>query len=126
MPDDSGLYEDEDFVDDANAMPTEFGTMSTGDERRTLYFGSLAERTTYRDLFSIIKGGKILSANLRPDRSATVTFVDGAAEFFAWAKRNDIYLNTKRVSTSTFYHDERYLLTMLVDRSQVGRSSISS
>ncbi len=65
-----------------------------------MYFSGLSERTTYRDLLSVIKGGKILSVNLRPERTATVTFLEGAAEFLAWAKRNDIYLHTKRVGTN--------------------------
>ncbi|EMC92764.1 hypothetical protein BAUCODRAFT_77457 [Baudoinia panamericana UAMH 10762] len=66
-------------------------------ERRTLYFSGLSDRTTYKDLLSVVKGGKVLSVNLRSDRSATITFWDGAAEFLAWAKRNDIYLHSKRV-----------------------------
>lgn len=37
---------------------------------------------------------------LRHDRSATISFVEGASEFLAYAKRNDIYLHMKRVSCS--------------------------
>ena len=66
-------------------------------ERRTLYLIGFAASTTYRDLLSIMKGGKLLSVHLRPDRCALATFYDGAQDFLAWSKRNDIYLKTKRV-----------------------------
>ena len=83
------------------AFPTMASTKPRGahtsHERRTLYFAGLSDRTTYKDLLSVIKGGKLLSVNMRGERSATVTFLDGAADFLAWAKRNDIYLSSKRV-----------------------------
>ena len=63
---------------------------------RTLYFSGLSDRTTLRDLLSVIKGGKLLSINMRGG-SATVSFHSGAAEFLAWAKRNDLYLQAKRI-----------------------------
>jgi hypothetical protein len=66
-------------------------------DKRTILFTNLSEKTTHRDLTSIIRGGKLLDIYLRNDRSATVSFVEGAAEFLAHAKRNDIYLHTKRV-----------------------------
>lgn len=98
MPDDPTWDEDDDdFVDDANQTNTEFNGLSGTNERRTLYLSGFSDRTTYRDLLSVIKGGKVLSINMRSERSATVTFLDGAAEFLAWAKRNDIYLHSKRV-----------------------------
>ena len=100
MPDDPTWDEDDDdFVDDANQTNTEFNGLSGTNERRTLYLSGFSDRTTYRDLLSVIKGGKVLSVNMRSERSATVTFLDGAAEFLAWAKRNDIYLHAKRVRT---------------------------
>lgn len=46
---------------------------------------------------SVIKGGKLLSVNMRSERSATVSFLGSAADFLTWTKRNDIYLHTKRV-----------------------------
>lgn len=64
---------------------------------RTLYICGFPEWTTLRDLLSVVKGGRVLSVNMRSERSATVTLLDGAAEFLAWAKRNDIYLHSKRV-----------------------------
>jgi hypothetical protein len=46
---------------------------------------------------SIIRGGKIISSVLR-NNGALVTLATGAAEFLAWSRRNDIYLQGKRVS----------------------------
>lgn len=90
-------FDDEESLDEGNHLTTDFGGIVGANERRTIYLSGFSERTTYRDLLSVIKGGKLLSINLRSERSATVTFFDGAADFFAWAKRNDIYLNAKRV-----------------------------
>lgn len=67
-------------------------------DQRTVLITNLSERTTHKDLASIVRGGRLLDIFIRNDRSATVSFVEGAAEFLAYAKRNDIYLHTKRVS----------------------------
>lgn len=67
---------------------------------RTLYFSGLSRHTTYKDLFSILKGGRIVSAVLRHD-SANVCFANGAASFLAWSKRNNIHLQGKRVRNTT-------------------------
>jgi hypothetical protein len=67
-------------------------------EQRTVLITNLSERTTHKDLASIIRGGRLLDIFLRNDRSATVSFVEGAVEFLAYAKRNDIYLHMKRVT----------------------------
>lgn len=67
-------------------------------DQRTVLITNLSDRTTHKDLAGIIRGGRLLDIFLRNDRSATVSFVEGAAEFLAYAKRNDLYLQTKRVS----------------------------
>ena len=67
-------------------------------DRRTVLITNLSERTTHKDLASIVRGGRLLDIFIRNDRSATVSFMEGAAEFLAYAKRNDIYLHMKRVS----------------------------
>lgn len=98
----SSIYDDNDFdVDASDVGETNVGsrTVSGNNEKRTLYFSGFSDRTTYRDLLSVIKGGKLLSINMRSERSATVSFLEGAADFLAWAKRNDIYLHAKRVSS---------------------------
>lgn len=97
----SSIYDDNDLeMDGSDVDETAYGsrTVSGSNERRTLYFSGFSERTTYRDLLSVIKGGKLLSINMRSERSATVSFLEGASEYLVWAKRNDIYLHTKRVS----------------------------
>jgi len=68
-------------------------------DQRTVLVTNLSERTTHKDLASIIRGGRLLDVFLRNDRTATISFVEGAADFLAYAKRKDIYLHTKRVST---------------------------
>jgi hypothetical protein len=67
-------------------------------DKRTLLFTNLSDKTTHKDLTNIIRGGRVLDVYLRNDRSATVSFVEGASEFLAFAKKNDTYMHTKRVS----------------------------
>jgi hypothetical protein len=68
-------------------------------DQRTVLIANLPERTTHKDLAGIIRGGRLLDLFVRNDRTATVSFVEGAADFLTYAKRTDIYLQTKRVST---------------------------
>ncbi|KAK5169806.1 uncharacterized protein LTR77_005784 [Saxophila tyrrhenica] len=91
--------DDIDMMEDAQLMNTDLGRTSSN-EHRSLFFSGLSDRTTYRDLLSVIKGGKVLSVILLDKKSAVVSFVDQgvAEEFLAWSKRNDIYVQTKRVS----------------------------
>jgi hypothetical protein len=67
-------------------------------DQRTVLITNLSERTTHKDLVGIVRGGRLLDIFLRNDRTATISFVEGAADFLAYAKRKDIYLHTKRVS----------------------------
>ncbi|KAM3421475.1 hypothetical protein BST61_g1868 [Cercospora zeina] len=83
------------FMDEGNDI--EETLAEPGQTLRTLYFTGFNSRTSYRDLLSVIKGGKLLNVSLRPEKSATVTFLDAAADYLAWVKRNDIYLHGKRV-----------------------------
>lgn len=66
-------------------------------DQRTVLITNLAERTTHKDIAGVIRGGRLLDIFLRNDRSATVSFVEGASEFLEYVKRNDIYLHSKRV-----------------------------
>jgi hypothetical protein len=68
-------------------------------DRRTLLVTNLSDQTTHKDLAAVVRGGRLLEIYIRNDRSATISFVEGAAEFLAYVKRNDIYLHTKRVSS---------------------------
>jgi hypothetical protein len=69
-------------------------------EKRTLYFAGLPAGTTHKDLVKVLRGGRILDIYLRKDRSATVSFIEGAQEFLKYAKRHDIYIHQKRVHHS--------------------------
>ncbi|KAI7539209.1 hypothetical protein KC331_g9886 [Hortaea werneckii] len=114
IPDDSAFVEDDDDDDDDNLI--EEGRPSTLqppglsliNERRTLYFSGFSDRTTYKDFVSVIKGGQIVSINLRPERSGTVTFLEGAEAFLAWVRRHDIYLHSKRIEVK--WADRQYRL----------------
>lgn len=65
--------------------------------QRTVFFGNLSDKTTHKDLARIIRGGRLLDIYVRHDRSATVSFLEGAQEFVNYAKRNDFYIHSKRV-----------------------------
>jgi len=92
-------HDDEDDIFDEN-MPAagNLNRQPSVQSQGTLFFSGLSERTTYKDIMSIVKGGKVISSVLR-NNGALVTLATGAAEFLAWSKRNDIYLQGKRVST---------------------------
>ncbi|KAF2725093.1 hypothetical protein K431DRAFT_216614 [Polychaeton citri CBS 116435] len=66
---------------------------------RTIYFCGLPDLTSYSELLSVVKGGKLVSLNMPSERSATVSFLDpeAASKYLAWAKRNDVYIRNKRV-----------------------------
>jgi hypothetical protein len=66
-------------------------------DQRTIVISNLSDRATHKDLVDVIRGGRLLDIYLRNDRTATVSFVEGAQEFLAYTKRNDIYLHLKRV-----------------------------
>ncbi|KAG9199468.1 hypothetical protein G6514_008431 [Epicoccum nigrum] len=66
-------------------------------DQRTVLVTNLTERTTHKDIAGVIRGGRLLDIFLRSDRSATVSFIEGAAEFLEYVKRNDIYLHAKRL-----------------------------
>jgi hypothetical protein len=101
VPDDTAYDEGDDdadnFTEENPSAKRNVSSPQNDQPQRTLFFSGLSERTTYRDLMSVIKGGKIISSVLR-NSSALVTFATGAANFLAWSKRNDIYLQGKRVS----------------------------
>lgn len=70
-------------------------------EQRTVVIKNLSDRTTHKDLADVIRGGALLDIYLRShDRVASVSFLEGAAaqDFVNYAKRNDIYIQGKRVS----------------------------
>ncbi|KAJ5020605.1 carbon-nitrogen hydrolase [Bipolaris maydis] len=84
----------DDDEDDQTQSPSQLIPLHA---QRTVLITNLPERTSHKDLASIVRGGRLLDIFLRNDRSATISFVEGASEFLAYAKRNDIYLHTKRL-----------------------------
>ena len=101
VPDEGAFDEDDSLMEDGAHRLANGPASHLSEERRTLYLNGFSDSTTYKDLLSVIRGGKLLSVNLRSERSATVTFLDGAEAFLVWAKRHDIYLHSKRVSVVT-------------------------
>lgn len=90
-------------------------------DQRTLLFTNLPERTTHAELTSIIKGGILLDIFMRNDRTATVSFVEGAKEFLTYAKKTDIYLRTKRIEVK--WNDRQFRLPAHVaNKIQMGAS----
>ncbi|KAH7380720.1 hypothetical protein BKA66DRAFT_128719 [Pyrenochaeta sp. MPI-SDFR-AT-0127] len=66
-------------------------------DRRTILISNLSKHTTHRDLVGVVRGGRLLEIILRSDRTATISFFEGATEFLTHARRNDIYLHMKRL-----------------------------
>ena len=67
-------------------------------DQRTIVLSNLSDRATYKDVTNILRGGRLLDVYIRSDRTAIVSFVEGAADFMAYAKKNDVYMHAKRVS----------------------------
>jgi len=64
----------------------------------TLLFSSLPAGVTLKDITNVIRGGRLIHLWLRSaQRSAAISFAEGASDFLAFTKRNDIYIGTKRV-----------------------------
>ncbi|KAF2765246.1 hypothetical protein EJ03DRAFT_280487 [Teratosphaeria nubilosa] len=106
---DEGAFGDAESFDGEGVHGNSTHPVQPAHEQRTLYLSGFSERTTLRDLISVVKGGKLLSVNLRPERSATVTFLDknAASSFLAWTKRHDIYLHSKRIEVKWADHQYR-------------------
>ncbi|KAF2745197.1 hypothetical protein M011DRAFT_469901 [Sporormia fimetaria CBS 119925] len=66
-------------------------------DHRTIVISNLSDRVTYNDIVSILRGGRIVDIFMRNDRTAMVTFAEGAVEFMAYVKRQDVYLHQKRL-----------------------------
>lgn len=66
-------------------------------DHRTIHITNLPEGTTHKDLVGILRGGMLADIYLRNDKSAQVTFLEGAQDFMAYVKKNDLYLHYKRL-----------------------------
>jgi hypothetical protein len=82
-----------DFMDDkssiAGAVPRQI--------QRTIFLSNLPDRTTHKDITNAVRGGRLLDIHLRQDHSASISFVEGASDFMAHAKRHGLYIKSKRV-----------------------------
>lgn len=81
------------------------------EEQRTIVASNLSDRTTHKDLVTIIRGGALLDIFLRAnDRSASISFVEGSAaqSFMNYVKRNDVYIHGKRVEFA--WNDRQFVL----------------
>ena len=68
--------------------------------KRTIYLTRLPERITYAQIFAVIRGGAVVDVWMKSsDHAASVSFVDclAAENFYQYARRNDIYIDGKRV-----------------------------
>ncbi|KAF2139321.1 uncharacterized protein K452DRAFT_232664, partial [Aplosporella prunicola CBS 121167] len=69
---------------------------------RTLLLSNLSHHTSHKDISQVVRGGQLAEIWLRNDHCAQASFVDAAAarEFLSFVKRNDLYINNKRVEVS--------------------------
>lgn len=68
---------------------------------RTLFFTRLPEKVTYSSFLETVRGGLVVDAWMKPsDRCGSISFLhpQSAEAFYRYAKRNDIYIDGRRVS----------------------------
>lgn len=68
---------------------------------RTLFFTRLPEKTTYASFLEVVRGGAVVDAWMKPsDRCASISFLhpQSAEAFYKYAKKNDLYVDGRRVS----------------------------
>ncbi|MCJ1403240.1 hypothetical protein MMC11_006463 [Xylographa trunciseda] len=93
------------------AVPTSERQHFARNEQRTILIKNLSDRVTHKDIVDVVRGGAVLDIYLRStDKSASVSFVEGAAAqaFMSYAKRNDIYIHSKRADLS--WNDRQFIL----------------
>lgn len=103
--DDTSFPSDVDKEDQYLPVPSSEKQFYARNEQRTLLIKNLSDRVAHKDIVDVVRGGALLDVYLRSnDRSASVSFLEGAAAqaFLAYAKRNDIYIHGKRVSSTLF------------------------
>jgi len=71
---------------------------------RTLFFSRLPEKVTYSSFLEVIRGGMVVDAWMKPgDHCGSISFLhpQSAEAFYRYAKKNDVYIDGRRVSLST-------------------------
>ena len=76
--------------------------------KQTLLLTNLSERTSHKDLVEVLRGGRLLEIQIRKNKTATISFVEGAQDFLNYAKRKDIYVQNKLVRLSTAFPEYNY------------------
>lgn len=71
-------------------LSTSIGVDNSVDTQRTLRLSDLPHGVTYHEVLSVVRGGRIVTMQLK--REATITFWTGAREFLFWAKRNGLVI----------------------------------
>lgn len=67
---------------------------------RTLFFTRLPEKATYASFLEVVRGGAVVDVWMKPsDRCASVSFLQpqSAEAFYRYAKKNDLYIDGRRV-----------------------------
>lgn len=100
------IIQDDDF-EEANE-PQGYKPPFPRHDKRSLFFANLPEGTTHKDILDVVRGGRVLDVYLRKGGSATVSFVEGASEFLAYARKRDIYIRQKRVRCSLIFSSHVY------------------
>lgn len=71
----------------------------------TLLFKNLPDGVTHKDVTNAVRGGRLVDVWIRRnDRAAQVTFAEGAADFLAWSRRNDLLILGRRVRIVPMSH----------------------
>lgn len=103
----SGKHHHDKHMEYSGAGQDQFSDPNTtrnGHGKRTIYLTKLPDRITYAQIFPVIRGGAVVDVWMKSsDHAASVSFVDcsAAENFFQYARKNDIYIDGKRVLIST-------------------------
>ncbi|KAK5075331.1 hypothetical protein LTS08_001603 [Lithohypha guttulata] len=99
----------EECMDETPIEPQQFQTCR---KDRSLVLTGLSKDATLIDVLKHIRGGAILNVFLkRHDQTAHVSFVEsaGAESFINHVKRNDLYINSKRITIA--WSEKQYYMT---------------
>lgn len=76
---------------------------------RTLFFTRLPEKVTYASFLEVVRGGAVVDVWMKPsDRCASVSFLhpQSAEAFYRYAKKNDLYIDGRRVGSPVIVGDK--------------------
>nr|OQO28767.1 hypothetical protein B0A51_02536 [Rachicladosporium sp. CCFEE 5018]OQO32466.1 hypothetical protein B0A51_00255 [Rachicladosporium sp. CCFEE 5018] len=94
-------------------------------DHRTLYFAGLSERTTYKDLLAVIKGGKLLSVLMRGS-GATVSFYSGAGHTEFSIRADMDHIHNLIIISITFRGPDAHMSTNSVHNALYARTCMMS